>query len=72
MALTAFCGLVVYGALMFTIGYLLSTLLFLVTAFVYLGERQPGRISTFSLGAVILIYVVFKTILDVPLPQLWG
>ncbi|MBD3265467.1 tripartite tricarboxylate transporter substrate binding protein [bacterium] len=70
--LLVFVGLLVYAGLIFTIGYILSTILYLCFMFVYLGERRPARVGLFSVGIVVIIYIIFRTILDVPLPVFWG
>ena len=64
----AFCILLGYAVLMFALGYIVSTILYLAVMFVILGERRPAAIVLYSVCIVFAVYVVFKSILDVPIP----
>ncbi|MBZ0255577.1 tripartite tricarboxylate transporter TctB family protein, partial [bacterium] len=68
----AFLCIAVYAALMFVLGYIASTLLFLAVMLVLLGERRPLHVGAWSIGVTLIVYVIFKTLLDVPLPGVWG
>ncbi len=67
-----FLCIAVYAAVMFVAGYLISTLVFLAVMLFSLGERSPLRIGAWSIGVTLIIYVIFKTVLDVPLPGVGG
>lgn len=68
----AFLCIAVYAALMFVLGYIASTLLFLAVMLVLLGERRPLHVGAWSIGVTLIVYMIFKTLLDVPLPGVWG
>lgn len=68
----ALLATVIYALLMINIGYVASTLLYLVFLMAFLGERSPARMAVSSVVVVALIVLVFKTLLDVPLPVFWG
>ncbi len=72
MACFSFLLLIGYGLLMFGIGYILATFLYLVAMFFLLGERRPKVIGIVSVSIVIVVYVIFKSVLDIPIPGLWG
>ncbi|MBI1387524.1 MAG: tripartite tricarboxylate transporter substrate binding protein [bacterium] len=72
MAAAAFVSLIAYAALMFVIGYVISTLAWLIFMMVYMGEKRPARLIVWSVAVVLVVLFVFRGILDVPLPVLWG
>lgn len=67
----AFGILALYAVLMFVLGYIVSTLLYLTVMMVLLGERRPQRIASFSVAIVLVVYAIFQFILDVPIPGFW-
>ncbi|MGC9329489.1 MAG: tripartite tricarboxylate transporter TctB family protein, partial [Candidatus Hinthialibacter sp.] len=72
LTLLSFVILVAYAVFMFVLGYILSTILYLAVMFYVLGERRPLAVGAYSVSIVLIVYVVFKSILDVPIPGLWG
>lgn len=50
------------------VGFLLSTVLFLVFTFVYLKERRPYLVIVLSIGFPLVAYVLFGMVLHVMLP----
>lgn len=67
----AFLILSLYSILMFIVGYILSTFLYLASMFVLLGERRPKTIGIMSVCIILTVYLVFKSILDIPIPGFW-
>ena len=60
--------LVIYFVGTVYVGYLLSTVVFLIMAIVLLGERRIWVLTSVSLGWAIFAYLVFQELLHVPLP----
>lgn len=71
-AAIAFGFILLYVILMFVLGYLASTLLFLALMFVYLGERRWARIGLWALSVTVIVFLIFSNLLDVPLPGFGG
>ncbi|MDP8245945.1 MAG: tripartite tricarboxylate transporter substrate-binding protein [Candidatus Hinthialibacter antarcticus] len=67
-----FLCIAVYAGMMFVVGYIISTLAFLALMLLLLGERRPLHVGAWSIGVTLIVYVIFKTVLDVPLPGVWG
>ncbi len=61
-------GLFVYWWVMYYLGYIGPTIVFLVFMMLLLGERNPIKIGCWSIGLPMLLYTVFEKILNVPLP----
>ncbi|MBN2326809.1 MAG: tripartite tricarboxylate transporter TctB family protein [Candidatus Omnitrophica bacterium] len=72
LTLLSFVILLAYAVFMFVLGYILSTILYLAVMFYVLGERRPLAVGAYSVSIVFIVYVVFKSILDVPIPGFWG
>ena len=60
--------LLVYVGGLVWMGYFVATFLFLIMAMFLLGERNPLRAASVSVGWLVFSYVVFARILFVPLP----
>jgi hypothetical protein len=60
-----------YAALVSYTGFLISTFLYLLLFGVIMGERRLFRLLLFSVLVPIAIYLIFATILNVPLPEGW-
>ena len=57
-----------YAALVSYVGFLITTFLYLVLFGLAAGERRWIRLIVFSVTVPIAIYLIFSTILNVPLP----
>lgn len=64
-----FSLLLVYAAVVSTLGFYLTSALFLPLAMLLLGARKPLTISLTSAGVLLFIYLVFAKLLEVPLPE---
>ena len=59
---------IVYYITMDLIGFIVSTILFLVILFVFLGERRKWLIAIISVSTAAIIYFIFGVLLHVMLP----
>ncbi|MDD7202219.1 MAG: tripartite tricarboxylate transporter TctB family protein [Sphaerochaetaceae bacterium] len=66
LATLAFC--LAYYFAMPHIGFILSTIVFLVLLFLLLGERRPLVVGTLSVATSVVIYYLFHVLLHVMLP----
>lgn len=66
-----FIALAGYAALMPVVGYVLSTILYLVFMTFYLGERNPLRMAIWGIGVAMAVFLIFDKLLNVPLPGMW-
>ena len=57
-----------YAALVSYVGFLITTFLYLVLFGLAAGERRWIRLIAFAVTVPIVIYLIFATILNVPLP----
>jgi hypothetical protein len=57
-----------YAALLSYVGFLITTCVYLLLFGAITGERRWGRLALFSSFVPIAIYVIFASILNVPLP----
>ena len=63
--------LIFYALVVDVIGFLLTTLIFLII-WMWIIERLPWRtIISISIGTTIALYLIFTLLLEVPLPQGW-
>lgn len=60
--------LVVYTVLLPISGYIITSLIMIVLWLWLLGKRHIGELIGFSVGVVMFVYVLFQSILNVPLP----
>ncbi len=60
-----------YAAVVAYVGFLVSTFLYLLFFGLIVGERRLRRLVLFALLVPIVIYLIFSTILNVPLPEGW-
>jgi hypothetical protein len=61
---------VVYSLVWNILGFILTSVVFLVLAMLVLGEKRPLVLSLYSVGIVTVIYLIFRAWLEVPLPRL--
>lgn len=61
---------VVYSLVWDVLGFILTSVIFLVLAMRALGENRPVVITVYSVGIVTVIYLIFRVWLEVPLPRL--
>jgi hypothetical protein len=61
---------VVYTLVWDILGFILTSVIFLVLAMRALGETRPMVITIYSVGIVTVIYLIFRVWLEVPLPRL--
>ena len=61
---------VVYTLVWDVLGFILTSVIFLVLAMRALGETRPVVITIYSVGIVGVIYLIFRVWLEVPLPRL--
>ena len=61
---------VVYSLVWDLLGFILTSVIFLVLAMRALGETRPVVITIYSIGIVTVIYLIFRVWLEVPLPRL--
>jgi hypothetical protein len=73
LALAAFAALTVYAAAAFRLGYLSTTVVFLVALPVLLGwgteRRRMALLAAFAVGLTAALYAGFFLLLGVPLPR---
>ncbi len=62
-------GLIVYWWVMYYLGYIGPSIAYLVFMMLLLGERNWLKISCWSIGLPVLLYIAFERILNVPLPM---
>jgi hypothetical protein len=68
--LLGFAALVVlFAALLDGAGFLLAGTGFLIAAMLWLHRRQPLRVVAWSLLAVLLVYILFRLVFEVLLPE---
>ncbi len=58
-----------YSAVWQRLGFVISSLTFMVLTLLILGERRPLTIVLYASGVVLVIYLIFRTWLQVPLPR---
>ncbi|MCG8471283.1 MAG: tripartite tricarboxylate transporter TctB family protein [Desulfobacterales bacterium] len=64
--------LVIYSQLLEPLGFYLASLLFLPVAMLTQGARKPLSIGLTTGGVLLFVFLVFETLLAVPLPErLW-
>ena len=61
--------LVVYSLLLEPLGFYIASVLFLPVAMVTQGARKPVPIAIAVCGVILFVYLVFDTLLGVPLPE---
>ncbi len=61
--------IIIYQVLFFVIGFVLSTLVFLVAVFRFLGCRSKVKLIVTSVVMTGTIYLLFSVVLNVPLPR---
>lgn len=61
---------ILYSLVWDVVGFILTSVIFLVLAMRALGEQRPLVIATYSVGIVTVIYLIFRVWLEVPLPRL--
>ncbi|MDC7245299.1 MAG: tripartite tricarboxylate transporter TctB family protein [Sphaerochaetaceae bacterium] len=61
--------LVCYYLLLLTFGFIISTLIFIPSILFILEYRKPVAVSLVTVIGVALLYIAFKVLLGVPLPQ---
>ncbi|HMM70500.1 MAG TPA: tripartite tricarboxylate transporter TctB family protein, partial [Gudongella oleilytica] len=61
-------GLSLYILLTYLIGFYPSTVIFAVYSVVVLGEKLSARLFLFSIGLVLVLWILFGTIFRVTLP----
>lgn len=59
---------IAYTVVMAYTGYAIATAVFTAAVTVVLGERRPLRILLTTVGAVVLVAIVFDRLLNIPLP----
>lgn len=59
---------VIYYIVLRKIGFIISTILFLMALFIYLGEKRIWLISLISIVSTLAIYIIFGVLLHVMLP----
>lgn len=70
LRLVGFVGLVgLFAALLDRLGFLLAGTGFLIASMLWLHRRQPLRVVAWSLLAVLLVYVLFRLVFEVLLPE---
>lgn len=60
---------VIYSLVWDVLGFITTSVAFLVLGLLILGERRPLVILLYSVGIVGIIYLIFRTWLQVPLPR---
>jgi hypothetical protein len=58
-----------FAALLDRLGFLLAGTGFLIAAMLWLHRRQPMRVVAWSLSAVLFVYVLFRLVFEVLLPE---
>lgn len=66
---SSFVAIAAYVAIVRYAGFIFTSILFLTAATLYFGERRPWLIALFSLGAVVVVYLLFGVIAGVPFPR---
>ena len=61
----------VYAALVAYAGFLISTFIYLLLFGLVVGERRLPRLLLFAVLVPVVIYLVFSTFFNVPLPEGW-
>ncbi len=51
------------------IGFLITTFLYMLLFALILGERRPSRAALFAVIVPVVVFVLFSTVLHVPLPR---
>ena len=64
-----FILLLIYSTALSYIGFYISSALFLPLAMLLLGAKKPLSITLTSAGVLLFVYLVFATLLEVPLPE---
>jgi hypothetical protein len=59
----------VYALLMESLGYLLSTAVFIALWQLAISKSKPLIIACFTIGGTLVMYVLFELLLGVPLPN---
>ena len=67
---TVYCLIVAYFLVLETLGFIISTMVFVSTLMLYLGERNWLKILCVGIGINVFVYSVFILFLKVPLPLL--
>lgn len=60
---------ILYLLVLPVVGFLVSTIVFLVGFMYYAGARSPGRMIGSSVGITLLLFYIFGSIFYVPLPE---
>ncbi len=60
-----------YAAVVAYAGFLISTLIYLFLFGLVLGERRLPRLLLFAVLVPVVIYLIFSTLFNVPLPEGW-
>ena len=63
------CGLIAYIIVLKWLGYILSTILLIMYTIIVLGYTKIKQVLLISIIAVLIIYVIFRYLINVPLPQ---
>lgn len=63
--------LISYYILLSVIGFIPSTILFLLGLMVWLKERNWAKIITISIGISLAVFTIFSKLLNVTLPGVW-
>ncbi len=62
-------GVVVYIAAVSTVGFIITSIVYLAAMACYFGERRPWMVATYSIVAVLAVYVLFGVVARVPFPE---
>lgn len=61
--------MIAYGVALRSVGFEISTFIFLVLSMLVCGERKPMRLVAVPIAAIILVYVLFVQFLRVSIPM---
>ena len=63
--------LIAYGFCLDKIGYIISTIILVISIMILLKNKNIKRIFAVSFGTVLLVFLLFSVALNVPLPTLF-
>lgn len=66
--LTTIAGIALYVAVVNTLGFILTSIVYLAAVSVHFGERRPLMVVAFSVIGVLAVYVLFGVVARVPFP----